>query len=186
MKKYITIITISVALFFTSGVIVYAGTTNFQQTIYEITECNDGIDNDTDGLVDFASDPECLGWDDDSESISGSSRTSSAETSTSSETSSITTSTASTSEASEQQDNIFVQITEEIDNIFNKPRESVVLNTFIWQPLGEILGLTEEIESLSDAEFTTINMSLFGLLLYPLAAMIVTLSVLINVSRKKK
>lgn len=40
---------------------------NFRQKIYPITECNDGIDNDGDGGIDFASDPECTSWQDDSE-----------------------------------------------------------------------------------------------------------------------
>ena len=46
------------------------GATNstFFQAIYIIGECNDGIDNDGDGLVDYASDPECTSFDDLSES----------------------------------------------------------------------------------------------------------------------
>lgn len=183
-----------VIFFFTACGIVYAQTTNFQQTIYAVLECNDGIDNDSDGLVDYASDPECMGWDDASESVLETSSTTSSETSTSRESSSSDTSSISSSSSSVNtgnnadngSDNIITQITEEIDNIFTEPRKSIVLNTFVWEPLGEILGLTEEIESLSDAEFTTINMSLLGLMIYPLAAMAITLSVLINVSRKKK
>lgn len=43
-------------------------TSNWRQEIYPITECNDGIDNDGDGAIDFGSDPDCTSWLDDSES----------------------------------------------------------------------------------------------------------------------
>ena len=42
---------------------------NFRQTIYPITECNDGIDNDGDGGIDFATDAQCVSWIDRSETI---------------------------------------------------------------------------------------------------------------------
>jgi hypothetical protein len=65
LKKFF-ILTISFTLFLT---IISAAPSNFRQQIYEITECNDGIDNDGDGGIDFASDPQCLSWEDNSELI---------------------------------------------------------------------------------------------------------------------
>jgi hypothetical protein len=65
LKKFL-LFTISFALFL---VTISAAPPNFRQRIYEITECNDGIDNDGDGGIDFASDPQCLSWEDDSELI---------------------------------------------------------------------------------------------------------------------
>ncbi len=46
---------------------IYATSSNFSQEIYPITECNDGIDNDGDGGIDFATDPQCTSWTDTSE-----------------------------------------------------------------------------------------------------------------------
>ncbi len=48
---------------------ILAQNSTFQQRIYEITECNDGIDNDGDGSIDYASDNGCLSWEDVSELI---------------------------------------------------------------------------------------------------------------------
>lgn len=48
---------------------IHGANSNFTQEIYEITECNDGIDNDGDGGIDFATDDQCVAWTDMSESI---------------------------------------------------------------------------------------------------------------------
>jgi len=45
-----------------------ASVSKFQQQIYPIAECNDGIDNDGDGGIDFSSDPQCVSWGDNDES----------------------------------------------------------------------------------------------------------------------
>lgn len=45
-----------------------AANTDFKQQIRAITQCNDSIDNDGDGLLDFASDPDCISWEDNNES----------------------------------------------------------------------------------------------------------------------
>lgn len=60
--------------FFSLGFVttnIFAAGTNFTQQIYPITECNDGIDNDGDGGIDFATDPQCISWTDNSESVVG-------------------------------------------------------------------------------------------------------------------
>lgn len=46
---------------------VHGAGSNFQQEIYPLGECNDGIDNDGDGGIDFATDPQCTSWTDPSE-----------------------------------------------------------------------------------------------------------------------
>jgi hypothetical protein len=67
MTKYIGVTLIFAALLFPS--ISYAKSSNFTQQIYAITECNDGIDNDGDGGIDFATDDQCVSWEDTSETI---------------------------------------------------------------------------------------------------------------------
>lgn len=44
-----------------------AVTPEFKQQIRAIVACNDGVDNDGDGLIDFASDPDCISWEDTNE-----------------------------------------------------------------------------------------------------------------------
>jgi hypothetical protein len=63
--KYIMIMILSIAIF---PNISNAANTNFNQQIRAITQCNDSIDNDGDGLLDFASDPDCISWEDTNES----------------------------------------------------------------------------------------------------------------------
>ncbi len=63
--KYILIMILSIAIF---PNINNAANTNFNQQIRAITQCNDSIDNDGDGLLDFASDPDCISWEDTNES----------------------------------------------------------------------------------------------------------------------
>jgi hypothetical protein len=46
---------------------VNAASPEFRQQIKAITQCNDSIDNDGDGLLDFASDPDCVSWEDNNE-----------------------------------------------------------------------------------------------------------------------
>lgn len=53
--------------FFSSASPVLATSSTFYQSIYALTECNDGIDNDNDGLVDYASDSDCTSFSDTSE-----------------------------------------------------------------------------------------------------------------------
>jgi hypothetical protein len=67
MTKYIGITLIFASLLVPS--ISYAKSSNFTQQIYAITECNDGIDNDGDGGIDFATDDQCVSWEDVSETI---------------------------------------------------------------------------------------------------------------------
>ncbi len=70
--KYSNLITYSIVILILScgyTPIVSATTTNFSQQIYAITECNDGIDNDFDGGIDFATDDQCVSWEDNSEAI---------------------------------------------------------------------------------------------------------------------
>lgn len=62
--KYIFFVPI-LLLFF--PISIFAAGSNFRQEIYPITQCNDGIDNDGDGFVDFAFDPDCTSWIDDNE-----------------------------------------------------------------------------------------------------------------------
>jgi len=50
-----------------SPTVVTAISSEFRQQVRAITQCNDGIDNDGDGFVDFASDPDCVSWEDDNE-----------------------------------------------------------------------------------------------------------------------
>lgn len=72
LMKNINVIKYSIVLlilFFGYSPTVNATTTNFSQQIYAITECNDGIDNDFDGGIDFATDDQCVSWEDDSELI---------------------------------------------------------------------------------------------------------------------
>lgn len=63
--KYILFLSSIVLLFF--PISIFATSSNFRQEIYPITQCNDGIDNDGDGFVDFAFDPDCSSWIDDNE-----------------------------------------------------------------------------------------------------------------------
>jgi hypothetical protein len=49
--------------------VVKAETSNFRQEIYPLTQCNDGIDNDGDGGIDFATDLQCHSWVDETEDI---------------------------------------------------------------------------------------------------------------------
>jgi hypothetical protein len=46
---------------------VNAASPEFRQQIRAITQCNDSIDNDGDLLLDFASDPDCVSWEDNNE-----------------------------------------------------------------------------------------------------------------------
>lgn len=72
LMKNINVIKYSIVLlilFYGYTTTVTATTTNFSQQIYAITECNDGIDNDFDGGIDFATDDQCVSWEDNSEAI---------------------------------------------------------------------------------------------------------------------
>lgn len=70
MRNYFFFIIITISIFSIITLRVYsASVSNFQQIIYPLRQCNDGIDNDSDGFVDFASDPECSSWIDDSEDL---------------------------------------------------------------------------------------------------------------------
>lgn len=64
-KAFITIIYLT--LFFFVSASISAEVTNFRQEIIGVTQCNDGIDNDGDGGIDFASDDDCTDWGDPSE-----------------------------------------------------------------------------------------------------------------------
>lgn len=64
--KYIGVVYIIIILII--PVFVKASETQLKQQIRAITQCNDSIDNDGDGLLDFASDPDCISWEDTSES----------------------------------------------------------------------------------------------------------------------
>jgi hypothetical protein len=68
MNKLFGITLIFAALLFPTTTI-YSTASNFTQQIYAITECNDGIDNDGDGGIDFATDDQCVSWEDVSETI---------------------------------------------------------------------------------------------------------------------
>lgn len=59
--KYLSIIIMMVSII---PFYVEAVTPEFQQQIRAIVACNDGIDNDGDGFIDFASDPDCISWED--------------------------------------------------------------------------------------------------------------------------
>ncbi|GEM_PF-2989853 len=48
---------------------IHATSSSFQQAIYPLTECNDGIDNDNNGLIDFASDTGCTSFTDTNEGV---------------------------------------------------------------------------------------------------------------------
>ena len=64
----ITILFLSFATIPIASLTLFAqSSTNLQQQIYPLVQCNDGIDNDSDGLIDFAFDPECTSWVDDRE-----------------------------------------------------------------------------------------------------------------------
>lgn len=70
MKNYVSLILITILIFSINTLRVYSlSVSNFQQIIYPLRQCNDGIDNDSDGFVDFASDPECSSWIDDTEDL---------------------------------------------------------------------------------------------------------------------
>jgi hypothetical protein len=62
--KYIFVI---IFIIFLYPNFLYSANTDFKQQIIGITQCNDGIDNDGDGLIDFASDPDCVSWEDNNE-----------------------------------------------------------------------------------------------------------------------
>jgi hypothetical protein len=68
MTKYLSLALIFVPLLIPTT-ITYSASSNFTQQIYEITECNDGIDNDGDGGIDFATDDQCVSWEDPSETV---------------------------------------------------------------------------------------------------------------------
>lgn len=63
--KYIVLIILILGM---APITIEAANPEFKQQIRAIVECNDGVDNDGDGLLDFASDPDCTSWEDISES----------------------------------------------------------------------------------------------------------------------
>ncbi len=63
--KYFILLVLSILI---CPYIINAANTDFKQQIRTITQCNDSVDNDGDGLIDFASDTDCISWEDNNES----------------------------------------------------------------------------------------------------------------------
>ncbi|MBL8015396.1 MAG: hypothetical protein JNK26_04375 [Candidatus Doudnabacteria bacterium] len=134
---------------------IFAGS-NFQQTINPLTECNDGVDNDGDGGIDFATDTECTSWLDDSESVT---------TTTSS--SSSTTTSASAGIGGQPP-----QAASQPQSIFELP--AFVMNKFIVEPIAEVLGIRNEIDSgtLTNELFSTLRCAIAIYLIAVFAAIL--------------
>ncbi len=107
--------------------VVTAETTTFHQQIYPIVECNDGKDNDGDGLVDFSSDPDCTAWTDNSELLLTAS----------------TSSTTTSASATEGTDSISTQRSNSSPSNTSGSSVLGIQSNFIWRSLGQVLGIED-------------------------------------------
>lgn len=129
---------------------VYATPSNFTQEIYPITECNDGIDNDGDGGIDFATDPQCTSWTDPSEFPDPIPPISFPEE----------------PEEPEEPDNgvipIFnIPISDEVEEALTPVND--ILTEFLWSPIGKALGVDERIIKRESTSYTSVTLVLLSL-----------------------
>lgn len=126
---------------------VIATSSNFSQEIYPITQCNDGIDNDGDGLIDFAFDPQCTSWVDNNESPDPEPPVSFPE------------------EPEEVEPPVVIPIfnipiPEEVEE--NLEPINDILTQFLWSPIGKALGVDERILRRESTGYTSITLVLLS------------------------
>lgn len=149
MKRKLIIL--ALITFYIARFNVLASQSNFKQEIYPITECNDGIDNDGDGFIDFMSDPNCDSWLDNNESPDP--PPSYPENPPQEETKSPVTSISRVP---------LILTQEEISDLNDLEIEiSNFLSRFFWKPLGEVIGMNQK-----DINQSAIITARFGLPLF--------------------
>jgi hypothetical protein len=133
MKIFAIFLVISLWFSLPLGVQAQANS-NYRQEIHALTECNDGIDNDGNGTLDFGSDPNCSSWDDDTESPD------------------VPPAPTPELPAPVQQPPVFTEVPEEevaeAATFIEEVASGVERLLFDWTPLGVVLGVS----SLADIE----------------------------------
>lgn len=127
---------------------VYSANTGLHQIIIPITQCNDGIDNDHDGLVDYASDPDCTSFSDDNESPNP-------VTPTPTQTPFVTKSVIL---GQSNQKNSTTSETS-VSNTINK-----IAQEYLWEPMGKVLGV-ENITGDTNPNFIIVSFFILAFIL---------------------
>lgn len=172
MKKLTLLLILISQIFFINK--ISAEVTDFKQVIYPITECNDGVDNDGNGFIDFQSDPNCSSWVDNLEAPDP---------------------VPSLPVPEPQPETVFEEeFTPILELPLALPKEDIkdltafeievanILNRLVWKPFGEVIGLNQ-----AQINRNSINTIKYGLPAFTIAfAVLVIVPFVIVVFKKPK